>query len=80
MADGKEDFGRFREVGMLECVCHKAENPLRLCYTGKLGGYTTYSSNKACAGEQGTNITQKLHWWQGDGKRYCCRTKLKTVM
>lgn len=80
MAGGKEEFGRLREVGMLEWIYHKAENPLRQCCTGVFGGYTTYSSCKACTGEQSTNTTEKLHCWQRDGKRCCYRTELKILM
>lgn len=55
----REETEILREVGMLQWIYHKAENPSRLCCTGRSGGYTIYSSNKTCASEG--SITQKLH-------------------
>lgn len=46
---------------MLEWIYLKAENPPRLCCTGKLEA--TYSSDNICVVERGTSITWKICLW-----------------
>lgn len=50
----EKQIERLREVGMLEWVYLKPENPSRPCCPGRFRGYTIYSSSS-------TKVTQKLH-------------------